>query len=75
MEKREFMKKINTSIYVPWVEEEKIESDELRPCESLTEVEFDGCYVTVRVDCEAGGVYCNKCPVKPGFKNLQSVRW
>jgi hypothetical protein len=70
-----FMKKSNSSIYVPWYEEEKLQSNELKPCESLTEVEFDGCWVTVRVDCDAQGVDCNKCPALPGFKNLQNVRW
>ena len=69
------MKKSNSSIYVPWYEEEKIQSDELKPCESLTEIGFDGCYVTVRLNCAAQGVDCNNCPVKPGFKNLQHICW
>jgi hypothetical protein len=69
------MKKSNSSIYVPCYEEQKIQSDELKPCESLTEIEFDGCWVTVRLECDVQGVDCNDCPVKPGFKNLQSIRW
>ena len=69
------MKKSKSSIYVPWYEEQKIQSDELKPCESLTEIEFDGCNVIVRLDCDALDVDCNDCPVKPGFKNLQHIRW
>jgi hypothetical protein len=69
------MKKTNTSIYVPWHEEEKIKSGELKPCESSTEIEFDGCSVTIRLDCDAQDVDCNNCPVKPGWENLLHVRW
>ena len=69
------MKKSNTSIYVPWYEEEKIQSDELKPCDSLTEIEFNGFWATVRIDCEGQDVDCTNCPVRPGFKNLQHIRW
>jgi len=69
------MKKSNSSIYVPWYEEEKIQSGELKPCESLNEIEFDGCYVTVRLDCDASGVDCTKCPVEPGWKSVTMIRW
>ena len=69
------MNKRILSIYVPWYEEQRIQTDELKPCESLTKIEFDGCCVTIRLDCDAGEFDCIDCPVRPGFKNLRQIRW
>ena len=49
--------------------------DKLKPCESDYEIQFEGCYVTIKLDCDAGDVDCSDCPVKPGFINLQHIRW
>jgi len=49
--------------------------DKLKPCESDYEIEFNGFWVTVRLDCDAGGIDCNDCPVRPGWKNLHQIRW
>ena len=49
--------------------------DELKPCESDYEIQFGESWVTVRLDCDVGDVDCNDCPVRPGWKNLQHIRW
>jgi hypothetical protein len=89
MSKEFFMKKRNLSMYVPWHEEQSSELPvtkkivpkkspslkKLKPCESDTSVEFDGCSVTIRLDCDAWGIDCNDCPVQPGWENLTMIRW
>ena len=68
------MKKNNTSTYVPPYEE-KNQSDEFKPCESWAEVGFDECSVVVTLKCKPQDVDCNNCPVRPGWKNVQMLRW
>ena len=78
-------KKDDESIYVPWHVEQSSQlpvtkkivpkKRPLKPCESETSVEFDGCWVTIKVDCDGQGVVCDDCPAITGFKNLQNVRW
>jgi len=49
--------------------------DKLKPCESDHEIEFDDFWATVKLDCDAQDVDCDDCPVRPGFINLQQIRW
>jgi hypothetical protein len=52
--------------------------DKLKPCESDYEIQFGEFWVTVKLDCDAQAVDCNNCndcPVRPGFINLQQIRW
>jgi hypothetical protein len=48
---------------------------ELKPCKSDYEIQFDDFWATVRLDCDGQGADCDNCPVRPGFINLQQIRW
>jgi hypothetical protein len=49
--------------------------DKLKPCASDYEIQFGEFWVTVKLDCDDPGVHCDDCPVRPGFINLQQIRW
>ena len=78
-------KKDDESIYVPWHVEQSSQlpvtkkivpkKRPLKPCESDYEIQFGEFWVTVRLDCDAGDVDCDDCPVQPGWNNLTMIRW